>query len=131
MPPDILGRYPHQVSGGQLQRLALARILTLKPSFLVLDEPTSMLDVSVQAQVIEVLQSVQRQWGIAYLFITHDLDLASAVAHRIAVMDQGAIVEVGEPEQIRRAPHHPYTQRLVRAFEYRLSRTSRTPHEAA
>lgn len=131
MTPDILGRYPHQVSGGQLQRLALARILALKPNFIVLDEPTSMLDVSVQAQVVEMLQSAQRRWGMSYLFITHDLDLASAVAHRIAVMDNGAIVEVGDPKQIRDTPAHPYTQRLVRAFAYQPHKQSRPPHEAA
>lgn len=128
MPADILQRYPHQVSGGQLQRLALARILTLKPRFVVLDEPTSMLDVSVQAQVVELLQTVQRRYNIAYLFITHDLDLAAAVAHRIAVMQDGVIVELGRAAQIRQAPLHPYTQQLVQAFDYRLQRKS---HETA
>lgn len=119
MPADILDRYPHQVSGGQLQRLGLARVLTLEPDVLVLDEPTSMLDVSVQAQVLELLQAVQRERGISYLFITHDLDVACAVAHRIAVMDQGMIVDVGDPDHIRRAPSHPCTARLVEAFAYR------------
>lgn len=113
---ELLARYPHQVSGGQLQRMALARALTLEPRFLVLDEPTSMLDVSVQAQVIAVLREAQRRHGLAYLFITHDLDLAAAVGDMIAVMHRGRIVERGRPAEILERPADDYTRALVGAF---------------
>jgi peptide/nickel transport system ATP-binding protein len=113
---ELLARYPHQVSGGQLQRMALARALTLDPRFLVLDEPTSMLDVSVQAQVVAVLRAAQRRHGLAYLFITHDLDLAAAVGDSIAVMHRGRIVERGFPQVILGRPEQDYTRKLVAAF---------------
>lgn len=119
---DILDRYPHQVSGGQLQRIALARVLTLDPKFIVLDEPTSMLDVSVQAQVVSLLRVAQRRYGLTYLFITHDLDLAAAVSDRIAVMYRGRVLEQGPPAKIVDAPKHDYTKRLVSAFRYYLKK---------
>lgn len=119
---DLLDRYPHQVSGGQLQRAALARVLTLDPQFIVLDEPTSMLDVSVQAQVIALLRLAQARYKLTYLFITHDLDLAAAVADEIAVMYRGKVVEQGPAAGITNAPEHEYTRRLVAAFRYRLKR---------
>lgn len=116
--PELLNRYPHQVSGGQLQRMALVRILMLEPRFIVLDEPTSMLDVSVQAQLVECLRRVQREFGIAYLFISHDLDLIRQVSDEVAVMRDGRIVELGPPEQIWEAPREAYTRSLVEAFRF-------------
>ncbi|MEK8132828.1 ATP-binding cassette domain-containing protein [Paenibacillus filicis] len=113
---DLLTRFPHQISGGQVQRVVIARALTLEPRLLILDEPTSMLDVSVQAQVMELLQSVQRQFDIAYLFISHDLELVSHACSRIAVMHQGCIVEHGSSEAVMEQPQHPYTQQLTNAF---------------
>ncbi len=113
---DLLERYPHQLSGGQLQRIALARILTLKPRFIVLDEPTSMLDVSVQALIVERLQDVQKEFNLSYLFISHDLELIRYVSDEIVVMHEGQIVEKGEAEQIIHEPQHEYTKMLVRTF---------------
>src|SRR5690606_17926425 len=105
-----------QVSGGQLQRMALARLLTLSPRIIVLDEPTTMLDVFTQAQIVALLARLQRQRNLAYLFITHDLDLATHVADRIAIMHGGRILEQGTPASIRSAPRHPYTRELLSAF---------------
>ncbi|MEI7026576.1 ABC transporter ATP-binding protein [Paenibacillus sp. y28] len=113
---DILHRYPHQVSGGQIQRVVIARALTMNPKLLVLDEPTSMLDVSVQAQVMEVLKQIQRQRGISFLLISHDMELVRHFSQQTAVMHQGRIVELGSSEAIMEAPKHAYTKRLVRAF---------------
>lgn len=119
---DILSRYPHQVSGGQIQRVVIARALTLQPQFIVWDEPTSMLDVSVQAQVMEVLQTIQKQFDLTYLFISHDLDLVAHISDQIAVMYQGEIIEHDQGEKVMQQPAHPYSQRLVRAFRaYQLS----------
>lgn len=113
---DVLYRYPHQLSGGQIQRIVIARALTLDPSFLVLDEPTSMLDVSVQAQVIELLQHIQQQRQMTYLYISHDLDLVRCIGQRIAVMRHGRIVESGHVDQLMEEPKHPYTQQLIETF---------------
>ncbi|MCS7464711.1 ATP-binding cassette domain-containing protein [Paenibacillus doosanensis] len=112
----ILLRYPHQISGGQIQRIVIARALMLNPAFLVLDEPTSMLDVSVQAQVIELLRQVQQTFSMTYLFISHDLELVRCVSDRIAVMRSGQIVETGGSGQLMEDPQHPYTRKLVDAF---------------
>ena len=113
--PATAGRYPHEFSGGQRQRVAIARALVLKPRFLVLDEPTSALDVSVQAQVVDLLRALQAKHSLAYLFISHDLRVVRAMAHRIAVMKDGVVVEEGEAEAVVGAPQQPYTQALMAA----------------
>jgi microcin C transport system ATP-binding protein len=113
--PAMADRYPHEFSGGQRQRIAIARALVLKPRFLVLDEPTSALDVSVQAQVVELLRELQARHRLAYLFISHDLRVVRAMAHRIIVLRHGRVVEEGEAEQILAAPREAYTRALIAA----------------
>ncbi|MGG5811366.1 ABC transporter ATP-binding protein [Falsiroseomonas sp. CW058] len=108
-------RYPHEFSGGQRQRIAIARALVLKPRLVVLDEPTSALDVSVQAQVVELLRDLQARHRLAYLFISHDLRVVRAVAHRIVVLKDGRVVEEGEAEAVVAAPQQPYTRALMAA----------------
>ncbi len=108
-------RYPHQFSGGQRQRISLARALALEPKILVADEAVSGLDVSVQAQVIELLHEVQQRMGLSLIFITHDLRIAAQICDRIAVMRAGRIVEIGEVAQVFEAPRHPYTRQLIEA----------------
>jgi len=115
--PGLLARYPHAFSGGQRQRLAIARALIVQPQVLVLDEPTSALDVTIQQQVLVLLQRLQRDKGLAYLLITHDVDVIRAMAHQVLVMKDGAIVEAGPVQQVLNAPQHPYTQRLLAAVD--------------
>ena len=113
--PVMAERYPHEFSGGQRQRIAIARALVLKPRFLVLDEPTSALDVSVQAQVVDLLRALQTRHRLAYLFISHDLRVVRAMAHRIIVLRGGRVVEEGEAERIVAAPREAYTRALMAA----------------
>ena len=113
--PGLLARYPHAFSGGQRQRLAIARALIVQPQVLVLDEPTSALDVTIQKQVLVLLQRLQRDKGLAYLLITHDVDVIRAMAHQVLVMKDGAIVEAGPVQQVLDAPQQTYTQRLLAA----------------
>jgi len=112
---SALRRYPHEFSGGQRQRIGIARALTLRPKFIVCDEPVSALDVSVGAQIVNLLAQLQRDFGLTYLFISHSMPVVRYLAPRIAVMHRGKIVEVGDTEQITERPAHAYTRSLLKA----------------
>jgi peptide/nickel transport system ATP-binding protein len=115
MDESAMSRYPHEFSGGQRQRIGIARALALRPKFIVADEPVSALDVSVGAQIVNLLQQLQRDFGLTYLFISHSMPVVRYLSTRIAVMYRGKIVEIGNTEQITAQPQHPYTRKLLAA----------------
>ena len=112
-PENYMPRYPHELSGGQRQRVSIARTLVMKPKFVVCDEPTSMLDVSIRISIMDLMLNLAKDLEVSYLYITHDLAVARYMCNRIAVMFNGKIVEIAETEELLKNPVHPYTKRLI------------------
>jgi ABC-type oligopeptide transport system ATPase subunit len=131
MPADTAGRYPGQFSGGQRQRIAIARALVQQPQLVICDEPTSALDLSVQAQILNLLLDLQAELGLAYLFISHDIDVVRHMSHRTVVLYNGQIVEDGSTESVTEHPQHPYTKRLLAAAPIPDPRVQAARREAA
>lgn len=123
---EHLGRYPHEFSGGQRQRIGIARALITNPEFIIADEPISALDVSMQAQVVNLLKDLQNRFGLTYLFIAHDLSMVRSISDRVAVMHLGHIVEIGKSEDIFNNPQHEYTKSLISAIPYPDPESERT-----
>ena len=113
--PAMINRYPHEFSGGQRQRIAIARAIILEPKFVLLDEPTSALDRSTQITVVELLNNLQKKYGLSYIFISHDLAVVKALSDRVIVMSKGNVVEAGDSKQIFENPQDEYTKRLIKA----------------
>jgi len=128
LPSGALQRYPHEFSGGQRQRLAIARALAVEPDLIVADEPTSALDVSVQAQILNLFKQLQQELGVAYLFITHNFGVVEYLAHDIAVMKNGKLVEYGSAEQVLLQPQHAYTRELLKAVPRLAARSAASPN---
>ena len=114
--PDIFSKYPHQFSGGERQRIAIARAIIRKPDIVILDEPVSSLDVSVQAGILNLLKELQQELGLTYLFISHDLRVVEFISDQVGVMNNGKIVELARAEEIYSAPKHKYTRQLLGAI---------------
>jgi len=127
--PDFINRYPHEFSGGQRQRIGIARALALNPTLIICDEPVSALDISIQAQILNLLKDLQKEFGLAYLFIAHDLAVVRTMSDRIAVMNRGRIVEEGLAEEVYTNPKDPYSQALLAAVPLPDPRKMRTRRE--